>query len=186
MCNSLSRSWPKSDHSSCQARAGSLATLKRKPEARSNVPTSAFLYTSLHMHNFNIHIHVHTIYLSRLLLFEVLQQAWNQAVLVDLLSWLVLNGIRTEARKRHLLLQQDLQNLWRVAACAGLRASCWIPSLPFRSRLGAGGPWRGSHQERLVLPAELAGLSGAERSEKMKRLAEVSGKPPGESPESEM
>ncbi|CAK9037999.1 unnamed protein product [Durusdinium trenchii] len=49
-------------------------------------------------------------------------EAWAQAVLVDLLAWLVLNGIRAEARKRHLLHQQDLQNLWRAAACRVLES----------------------------------------------------------------
>jgi len=49
-------------------------------------------------------------------------EVWTQMMLVDLLSWLVLGGIRSEARKRHLLHQQDLQNLWRSGACRVLES----------------------------------------------------------------
>ncbi|CAJ1376910.1 unnamed protein product [Effrenium voratum] len=44
-------------------------------------------------------------------------EAFLQATLVDALCWLVLNGLNAEARKRQLLRQQDLHNIWRSAAC---------------------------------------------------------------------
>jgi hypothetical protein len=46
---------------------------------------------------------------------------WNQCAIVDIIVWLVLNGIRAEERKHQLLCHQDLRNLWRSAAstCLG-------------------------------------------------------------------
>ncbi|CAE7712147.1 unnamed protein product [Symbiodinium sp. CCMP2592] len=45
------------------------------------------------------------------------KEAWAQLVLVDVITWLVVNGLAAEASKRQLLHQQDLRNLWRSAAC---------------------------------------------------------------------
>ncbi|CAE7254425.1 CPK24 [Symbiodinium natans] len=50
------------------------------------------------------------------------KEAWAQLVLVDVITWLVLNGLASEASKRQLLYQQDLRNLWRSAACSVLEA----------------------------------------------------------------
>eukprot|EP00931_Biecheleriopsis_adriatica_P057118 TRINITY_DN33879_c0_g1_i1.p1 TRINITY_DN33879_c0_g1~~TRINITY_DN33879_c0_g1_i1.p1 ORF type:complete len:3259 (+),score=710.44 TRINITY_DN33879_c0_g1_i1:1294-9777(+) len=44
-------------------------------------------------------------------------EAWSQRLIVDIISWLVLNGLWLEAKKQQLLHQQDLQNIWRSAAC---------------------------------------------------------------------
>lgn len=57
-----------------------------------------------------------------------------QTMLVDLLTWLVLGGIRSEARKRHLLHQQDLQNLWRSAACIVLESRDDVDDLLAQAR----------------------------------------------------
>eukprot|EP00439_Symbiodinium_sp_Y106_P026944 s858_g3.t1 len=50
------------------------------------------------------------------------KEAWAQLVLVDVITWLVVNGLAAEASKRQLLHQQDLRNLWRSAACSVLEA----------------------------------------------------------------
>ncbi|CAE8591309.1 unnamed protein product, partial [Polarella glacialis] len=50
-------------------------------------------------------------------------EAWSQRYLVDIIAWLLLNGLSSEAQKRQLLRQQDLRNIWRSAACQCLEAA---------------------------------------------------------------
>jgi len=49
---------------------------------------------------------------------------WTQKVIVDVIAWLVLNGISSELKKHKLLCQQNLRNLWRQAA------STWLERAP--------------------------------------------------------
>ena len=42
--------------------------------------------------------------------------AWTQRVLIDVIGWLLLNGVRAEEKKHRLLCQQNMSNLWRKAA----------------------------------------------------------------------
>eukprot|EP00930_Biecheleria_cincta_P042954 TRINITY_DN29551_c0_g1_i1.p1 TRINITY_DN29551_c0_g1~~TRINITY_DN29551_c0_g1_i1.p1 ORF type:complete len:4122 (-),score=701.34 TRINITY_DN29551_c0_g1_i1:256-12621(-) len=57
-------------------------------------------------------------------------EAWKQRLVVDVISWLLLNGIRAEDSKRQLLREQDLRNVWRGAAC-----QCFVNSPPDASSM---------------------------------------------------
>ncbi|CAJ1349248.1 unnamed protein product [Effrenium voratum] len=88
-------------------------------------------------------------------------EAFLQATLVDALCWLVLNGLNAEARKRQLLRQQDLHNIWRSAACRCLeigtedlalwlgKASVKMIRPPFQDTLEIAG-WRAIEKEYLT------------------------------------
>jgi len=68
-------------------------------------------------------------------------EAWCQQLIVDVISWLLLNGLSSEASKQRLLCQQDLYNLWRNAACkclepAPLDMGLWLSQERTKIALG--------------------------------------------------
>merc|ERR1719440_1826595 len=68
-------------------------------------------------------------------------RSWTQQIIVDVIIWLLLNGTDLEEKKYQLLCQQDMQNIWRSAACAWLETApadiwSWLQQDQTRTCLG--------------------------------------------------